>query len=560
MERKPQTTARYYFLLSFFAIMGLLLLWRIIDLTILDRTFLRRQGDARSIRTLSMPAYRGMISDRNGVPLAVSTPVKSVWANPLEFAPSEKQLTSLATYLKTSPKAIKERIDSANNKEFVYLSRHIAPHLAASIKVLNIPGINFQQEFRRYYPDGENTAHLIGFTNIDDIGLEGLELAYDDWLKGVAGKKRVLKDRLGHIIEEVGVIHPPRSGRNIALSIDRRIQYLALRELKQTIKKYAAKSGSVIVLDVTTGELLAAVNYPTFNPNSRARRNDGSYRNRAFTDVFEPGSVIKAFSVASAVKSGKFAKDSLIDTRPSWMRIGNKMIHDMRNYGIINLTEILQRSSNVGVSKLILSNPANVYLDFLREVGFGERTTTGFPGEASGLINDVGDNQAFVLATLSFGYGLSVTPLQLAKAYMVFATGGKLYPVTLLRTANPVSEKQVLTPEQANEVLSMLEAVVEKGGTGRRGQVKGYRVAGKTGTSRIASDKGYDKNRHVASFAGIAPVSSPRLVVVVVINEPTKQSYYGGVVAAPLFSSVMGGALRLLEIAPDDVRGDKHAT
>jgi cell division protein FtsI (penicillin-binding protein 3) len=551
-QKENVYTLRYVFAVVFFIVLLGLLLWRMIDLTVFDRQFLQGQGDARSLRTVTIPAFRGMISDRNGIPLAVSTPVQSVWANPHEFNLSAKQLQQLAQLLNVTTDYINKRIIASKAKEFVYIKRHIAPTLANKIKALNFPGVNLEQEFRRFYPDGENTAHIIGFTNIDDEGLEGLELAYDDWLAGVPGKKKVLKDRLGHIIDDIGLLKPPRNGRNLILSIDRRIQYLAYRELKQTVRKYKAKSGSVVVLDVKSGEILAMVNQPSYNPNSRLKSGDGRYRNRAVTDTFEPGSVIKPFSVASALESTKFTPKTLVDTRPSWMMVGKNAIRDGRNFGIINITEILQRSSNVGVSKMILANPPHQYIGLLRDFGFGQRTITGFPGESEGYITEVNDNQPFVLATMSFGYGLSVTVLQLAKAYLVFANNGKLLPVSFLHSDKPPEGKQVVSPKVASQVLTMLEAVVEKNGTGRNAQVAGFRIAGKTGTSRIATNSGYEESRHIASFAGIAPVSNPKLVIAIIINEPTEKSYYGGIVAAPLFARIMTGALRYLDTPPDD--------
>lgn len=527
-------------------------MWRMVDLTVINRPFLQGQGDARSLRIIDIPAYRGMISDRNGTPMAVSTPVNSVWVNPQSFTATSQQITQLSALLKLSSKTINQRINQAKQREFVYLKRHISPAIAKAIKTMKINGLHLQSEFRRYYPDGENIAHVIGFTDIDEKGIEGLEFAYDDWLKGVSGKRRVLKDRMGNIIEEIETLQEPRAGRDLQLSIDRRIQYIAYRELKKTVTKSKAKSGSVVVLDAKNGEILAMVNLPSFNPNSRKRYSDGRYRNRAMTDLFEPGSVIKPFSVAAALESGSYQPETVIDTSPSWMRVGDNIIKDGRDYGELTVTQVLQRSSNVGVAKMVLSNPAEQLTGLLSQVGFGQRSITGFPGESDGKITDTTHSDPFVLATIGFGYGLSVTTLQLAKAYLVFANEGKQQAVSLLHNVQMPKAKQVLSKEKARQVLTMLEAVVESGGTGRHAQVKGYRIAGKTGTARIAGEKGYQKNRHLATFVGIAPVSSPRLVIAVVINEPRKGSYYGGVVAAPLFAKIMAGSLSLLDIAPDD--------
>ncbi len=532
------------------AVVGLL--WRMVDLTVIDRLFLQNQGDARSIRMVSLPAYRGMISDRNGEPLAISTPVQSVWANPKEFDHKDSTLFKLAKLLNTPVRSIRKRILAANAREFIYLKRGLNPNIAAQIKALNIPGINLEREFRRFYPEGEITSHIIGFTNIDDSGQEGLELAYDQWLQGVQGRKRVLKDRLGHIVQDIALIKEPSPGHNLTLSIDRRIQYLAYRALKKAVEKNKVKSGSVVVLDARTGEVLALVNQPTYNPNRRPKIHDGRYRNRAVTDNFEPGSVIKAFTVASALESGQFNPDTIIDTSPSWLSVGGNMIRDDRDNGPISVTQVLQRSSNVGVTKMTLSLPPEKLINFFSRVGFGETTGSDFPGESSGVLNHKAIIRPFDLATIGFGYGLSVTNLQLAHAYGLFANHGKLAPISFLRVSNRPQSQSVISPKIADEMLTMLAAVVE-GGTGKRARVRGYRVAGKTGTARIAGPNGYQKDHHVATFVGIAPVRDPRFVVSVVLNDPQGGRYYGGLIAAPIFSEVMAGALRIENILPDNI-------
>lgn len=543
--------ARLIVVSLFFAALLAALLWRIIDLTILHRQFLKGQGDARSLRIVDIPAYRGMIIDRQGTPLAVSTPVKSLWVNPKGFSPDKEQLLVLAKLLGSPPKNLVTRIQRAESREFLYLQRQLPPSMAKKIEQLKIPGLNFQQEFKRYYPETDSTAQLLGFTNIDDMGIEGLELAYQDWLMGVPGKKRVLKDRTGHIIEELGVIKEPRPGHDLALSIDRRIQYLAYHELQNTLEKFAARSGSVVVLDSRTGEILAAANAPSFNPNVRGRYTRESYRNKAITDVFEPGSLMKPFSIASALGSGQFTPETIIDTRPSWMIVHGHTVRDVHNYGVLDVTGVLQHSSNVGVTKMILQSPPEQLIGLLQRSGFGQRTESGYPGESDGAIVKVKDANPFVLATLGFGYNISVTALQLAKAYLIFANHGKLHPVTLLHNDNTEIGEQVLDVKTADQVLAMMEAVLGNEGTGRAARIPGYRVAGKTGTARVAGKNGYESNRHIASFAGIAPVSDPRLVVVVVIHEPSRNGYYGAAVAAPLFAQVMSGALRILDIPPD---------
>ena len=544
--------ARLVAITFFFLLLLGALIWRMLDLTVLHRQFLQGQGDARSLRVIDLPAHRGMIVDRQGAALAISTPVQSAWVNPKTFAPDAKQLAELCRLLGISSKGLVTAIKQFNAREFLYLHRQLPPSLAKKIEELKIPGVNFQQEFKRYYPERDSTAQLLGFTNIDDIGIEGLELAYQDWLMGVNGKKRVVKDRMGQIIEELGVIKEPRPGHDLVLSIDRRIQYLAYHELQVTMEKFAAKSGSVVVVDAQNGEILAAANSPSFNPNARGHYTLDSYRNRAITDTFEPGSVIKPFSIASALGSGLFKPNTVIDTRPSWMIVHNHTIRDIHNYGVLDVTGVLQHSSNVGVAKMVLASPPEQLIGLLQRVGFGQRTESGYPGESDGGIVNVKDANPFVLGTVSFGYGLSVTALQLAKAYLIFANQGRLIPVTLLHSNEAkVAGEQVLDKKTANQVLAMLEAVLGNEGTGRSARVPGYRVAGKTGTAQIAGKNGYEKNRHIASFVGIAPVSKPRLVVVVVIHEPTKNGYYAASVAAPLFAQVMSGALRILDVPPD---------
>ena len=538
-------------LVSFFFIMILAaLIWRMVDLTVLDRQFLQGQGNARSLRVLDIPAYRGMIIDRQGAALAVSTPVQSLWINPKIFAPDEKHLAALAKLLGITKKQLSAHVAAVHGREFVYLQRQLTPMLAKDIAELKIPGVNFQQEFKRYYPEADSTAQLLGFTNVDDNGIEGLELAYQHWLVGVSGKKRVVKDRTGRVIEELDILKQPRPGNLLQLSIDRRIQFFAYHELQNTIAKYGAKSGSVVVLDTKNGEVLAIANSPSFNPNARSHYTLDSYRNKALTDTFEPGSVIKPFSIASAIDSGHFTPDTIIDTRPSWMIVNGHTIRDVHNYGVLDVTGVLRNSSNVGVTKMVLTSPPEQLIGLLMSCGIGQRTESGYPGESEGAIVKPADANPFVLATLSFGYGMSVTALQLAKSYLIFANHGLLSPISLLHNQGSVDGVQVLNPNTANQVLAMLEAVVNDG-TGKSAMVPGYRVAGKTGTARVAGKKGYEDKRYISSFVGIAPVSNPRLIVAVIIHEPTRLGYYGAAVAGPLFAKVMGASLRILDVAPD---------
>lgn len=554
MMKKSNHYARLLTIAVFFGFLLTILIGRMVDLTVLHRKFLQGQGNARSLRVVDIPAYRGMITDRNGLPLAISTPVESVWVNPKEFSPDKEQFMKLAKYLNISPKGLSRKIVYAENREFLYLHRQLPPEFTKQIAELRIPGVYFQKEFKRYYPDSDSISQLIGFTNVDDQGLEGMELAYQDWLMGVVGKKRVVKDRLGRVIEELGLIKAPRPGHDLTLSIDRRLQYLAYSELYKTVEMFQAKSGSVVVIDTQDGEVLAIANYPSFNPNSRGQYNKETYRNLALTDTFEPGSVMKPFSIASALETGLFTPASIIDTNPSWMSVQGRVVRDIHNYGVLNVTGVLQHSSNVGVTKMVLASPPGQLLGLLQRCGFGRNTDSTYPGESDGSIVKIKENSSFVLATLGFGYGLSTTVMQLAKAGLIFANQGTLIPITLLHGQGaPSSGVQVVTPKTAAEVLAMMEAVLGQDGTGKAARVEGYRVAGKTGTARVAGKNGYQDRRYTSSFMGIAPVSHPRFLVVVVIHEPSRNGYYAGAVAAPLFSKVMAGALRIFNVPTDAV-------
>lgn len=523
-----------------------------VDLTVIKGTFLRHQGRSRTIHNIILPAFRGMITDRNDEPLAVSTPVESVWVNPKDFKADSKQLYMLAKILNIPTNQLQTRLRRYKNKSFVYLKRDLEPVSANKIKSLKIAGLYLQREYKRFYPEGEVASQLVGFTNVDDHGQEGLELAYDQWLSGTPGKEIVKEDLMGHLVGDIQEVKKQEPGKDLALSIDQRIQYIAYQTLKNTVKQYHAKAGSIVVLNIKTGEVLAMVNQPSFNPNNREHISIDSIRNRAETDMFEPGSTMKAFSVASALASGKYTPDTIVDTSPGWWRVGHHWVRDEINNGVLNVTQILQKSSNVGISKMTLSLPPEHLISVLNAMGFGYRTDSGFPGEASGHIVDPQQWKPFVLATLTFGYGISVTTLQLAHAYSVLANHGQSVPVTLLKRDQTPIATQVFDPKVADEMLPMLESVLQFGGTGRRARVKGYRVAGKTGTAKIAGNGGYFADRYISSFVGVAPVSDPELVVAVVVFEPEGKAYYGGLVAAPAFSKVMGSALRILDIAPDN--------
>ncbi|MDH4259453.1 MAG: penicillin-binding transpeptidase domain-containing protein [Gammaproteobacteria bacterium] len=530
---------------------ALALLGRALQLQVLDQQFLAAQGDMRYARIAKMPAYRGSVVDRFGEPLAVSTPVDTIWVNPPELAQATDEISRLARALKRDRQWLAQRITSNLDRQFLYVARHMDPAEAAKIKALGIPGVYLLREYRRYYPNSEVTGHLLGFTNLDEAGQEGLELEYDQSLAGIDGRKRVIQDGRGRIVQNVESIRAPRPGEDLQTSIDLRIQYLAYRELKSAIKKYRARAGSVIVIDVATGEVLAMVNQPSFNPNDRAQYEVGRYRNRAATDIFEPGSSIKPFVMAAALSSGRYRPESMIDTTP--IKVGNKLIKDKHDLGVIDLGDVLARSSNVGMSKIALSLEPEQMHETLRGLGFGEVTASGFPGESAGLLSSAAHWRPVGIATMSYGYGLSVTPLQLAQAYATVGALGMHRPITFRRVQEAPPTTRVLDDKVARELIGLLEGAVHPGGTGEKATVPGYRVAGKTGTAWKATAGGYSTDRYLAVFAGLVPASRPRLAVVVMIDEPSGSQYYGGDVAAPVFSAVMSGALRLMSVAPDDL-------
>ena len=550
-EKQTVSPWRFRFVVFVLLVAALALVWRMIDLMVIKRKFLVNQGDARMMRVIKTQAYRGMITDREGNPLAISTPVDAAWADPQSVDNvSNPTLAKLARILNISYSTLKRRL-GYKDKEFVYLKRQLTPVESKQVKALDIPGIFLKREYRRYYPEGEVTAQVVGLTNIDDHGQEGLELAYDHQLRGISGLKRVIKDRLGHIVSEIDQIREPKPGQNLTLSIDRRIQYLAYRDLKQGFKKFQAKSASAVVLDIHTGEILAMVNQPSYNPNNRPKIHDGRYRNRAVTDVFEPGSTMKPFAMAVALDSGKYTPDTIINTEPGWLKVGHNIVRDEHFKGKLSVTKVLQISSNVGISKIILSLPLDALWKKLNSLGLGKITSSGFPGESSGRLPFQRTWRPFSVATMSFGYGLSLTTLQLAQLYATLGNDGVEVPVTFLKTDHPLAGKQVMQPKTAKQILRMLETVVEPGGTAPKARVPGYWVAGKTGTSRIVGIHGYERHHHNAVFAGVAPASDPKIVVVVFVHDPQGKLYYAGSVAAPIFAKIMSGTLRILDIPPD---------
>ncbi len=540
-------------------LLALFLVYRILSLQVLDgargQDFLKTQGDNRSVRTATIPANRGMITDRNGQPLAVTTPVDTIWANPKELVhASIAQKRALAQALGMTTPELQDKLELYRNKGFMYLRRHLPPPEAQAVMAIKAPGVYRKSEFRRFYPAGDVTAHLLGFTDVDDRGQEGMELAFDEVLRGQPGQKRVLKDLHGNIIQDIQAISSPRPGQDLQLSIDLRLQYVAYRELKAAVANAEAAAGSIVVLDTRTGEVLAMANYPSYNPNNRGQAAPGSTRNRALTDLMEPGSTIKPFAVAAGLEAGKFKPDTPIDAGPGQYAVDGKLLKDPVNYGLIDVTRVITKSSQVGIAKIALSLEDLAVRNMLERMGFGSLTETNFPGEAAGVLPNHRRWNQIQRVTLAFGHGLSVTPAQLAQAYMVFANRGIKNPITMLKQDTvPTTGQRVLSEPVAEQMLPILETVTNTGGTATRAQIPGYRVGGKTGTAHKVGAGGYEKNRYRALFAGFAPVSDPRIVAVVVIDDPQGKYYKGGQVAAPAFAPVVGAALRLMNVPPDAV-------
>ncbi|HLW24975.1 MAG TPA: penicillin-binding protein 2 [Steroidobacteraceae bacterium] len=525
---------------------------RAVELQLIDHGFLAHQGDERSMRVIKIAAHRGAILDRSGEPLAMSTPVDSVWVNPRELNDNIDQLPKLARALKEEPQILARHITSNLDREFLYLVRHMPPEEAAHIKALGIPGVNLLREYRRYYPSGEIASHVVGFTNMDDVGQEGLERQYDPMLNGEDGAKRVIQDLYGRTVENVESIRAPRPGRDLVTSIDLRIQYLAYRELKSAMQEYRAHAGSVIVVDVDTGEVLAMVNQPSYNPNDREQLKPALYRNRAATDIFEPGSSVKPFVIAAALASGQYRADSLVNTSPGFLQVGNKVEEDETNLGTVDIATILAKSSNVGMAMIALSLKPEQIWQTLTSLGLGQTTGSNYPGESAGTLSNYRHWRPIGIATLSHGYGLSVTPLQLAHAYATIGAGGIKRPITFERLAGPVPGERVMDKKIAYTLVDLMQKVVSSDGTAARAAIVGYRVSGKTGTAWKAVAGGYSTDRFMAVFAGLVPASHPKIATVVVIDEPSGE-HQGGKVAAPVFASVMSGALRLMDVPPDDL-------
>ena len=555
-QKKPESQLRFYLVVAVLGIFLVLLVGRVLSLQIIDTErgyeFLQDQGAMRSVRTAEIPAYRGVITDRRGEPLAVSTPVISIWANPSVLAKSER-LPELARALGFEVSVLEERLARYSKKQFMYLQRHMVPAAAREVLALRINGVSGEREYRRFYPAGEVASQLVGFTNVDDQGIAGLELAYDKWLQGVPGKKKYIKDLHGEVVRDIGVLEPAQPGKDLTLSIDLRLQYLQHRELRRAVTAVGAASGSIVTLDAHTGEVLAMVNYPAYNPNSKGA-DPASRRNRAVTDVYEPGSTMKTLTLVAALESGRFTTDTMIDTSPGRIRVGPKVYPDPRNYGLISVSRIIEKSSQVGVTKIALDLGHEPIREVFNRFGIGHSPGTGFPGESSGSLPDRVRWYATEKVSLAFGYGISASPMQIARAYSVFANDGVQQPVSLLALEGEVSRgERIVSPQIAREVMGVLHAVTGEEGTARKARVPGYLVGGKTGTVHKVGPQGYIDDQYVAWFAGVAPVENPRIVTVVVINDPKGDAYGGGAVAAPVFSAVTQGALRLLNVPPTEV-------
>jgi cell division protein FtsI (penicillin-binding protein 3) len=548
---------RYYLVMLSLVSLPLILLAKVAQLQIIPNEargvdFLQTQGDNRSIRRVVVPAYRGLITDRNGEPLAISTPVTAISVNPQQIR--EQDIDRLSVAMNTPAAQLRARLKRYRNKSFMYLARQLPTEQAERILDLGITGISGRREYKRFYPAGEVTAQLVGFTDINDSGQEGMELAYDTWLTGEPGAKKVVKDRAGRTINDISLIKSARSGENLRLSIDLRVQYAAYRALKAAVKKHNAKSGSVVVIDVTTGEVLAMANQPSFNPNDRSHVTIGATRNRAMTDIMEPGSTVKPFTILAALESGKFSSDSIISTSPGYLKVDYKTFVDPSNYGELKLEDVLSKSSQVGTTKVALALDPDSTRELFQRVGFGEVVGSGFPGETLGSLPAYRKWDPVTQATFAFGYGLSVSSLQLARAYAVLANDGIRREISLVALDSEPESIRVIASGISQQVRHMLRAASGAKGTGKRAMIDGYSVGGKTGTlHKVKPGGGYDQSRYMSAFAGLSPIENPRLVTVVVIDEPRDGDYFGGLVAAPVFSEVTGNALRLLQVTPDQM-------
>ncbi len=522
---------------------------------LVNSDFYQREGEARYLREVPIATSRGMITDRNGEPVAVSTPVASIWANPQELLRAPERIPELAQALGLPVDELTTRLTQKADKEFMYLRRRINPDVAGQVIGLKVPGVFSQREFRRYYPQGEAMAHVLGFTNIDDRGQEGLELAFDEWLRGKPGAKKVIRDRKGAIVESIDLVRAAEPGKDLTLSIDRRIQFLAMRELRNAVVENKAAGGSIVIMDVATGEVLAMANLPTYNPNAIDGATPDTRRNRAVTDLVEPGSTMKPLTIATALQNKVVSANTVVDTNPGYMSLGRYTIRDVpRNNGVLDVTGVITRSSNIGAAKIAAMIPDKTFYDSVRAFGYGAAPESGFPGEASGLVPAPGTPGWYgtTKTTMSYGYGLNVTPLQIAQAYAALGNGGQVIQPTFVKGQRNEAQ-QVVDPEVAREVVRMMETVVTNGGA-KQAAILGYHVAGKTGTARKNGPRGYERGHYNLLFAGVVPATAPRFAAVIVVNDPRGAKQYGGLVSAPVFHHVMEGTLRLMDVPPDDIQ------
>jgi len=548
LVRLPVWRARFVLAALALGFAGLAL--RSVYLQAVKTDFLQGKGDARSSRVIEVPATRGRIVDRNGEALAVSTPVKSIWAIPGDVEVTAEKRRRLAAALAVDPRELSRKL-ADKSRDFVYLKRQLAPEAAEAVERLKIAGIYEQREYRRYYPAGEVTAHVIGFTGVDDAGQEGMELAFQDELGGRPGSRRVIKDRLGRVVEDVESIRAAQDGRDLTLALDTKIQSLAFSVLKSAVERYGARAGGIVAIDVRSGEILALANVPSFNPNNRARLSGAQLRNRAMTDLYEPGSTLKPFTIALALESGKVHPETMIATAPGRLTLAGYTIRDVHPASAMSVGQVLQKSSNVGAAKIALGLPSEAMWQLFHRLGFGTAPQLGFPGAAAGRLRPYRSWHPVEQATMAYGHGISLSLLQLARAYTVFARDGELVPLTLVKSEAVATGERVFSADTARAVRAMLETAVQPGGTGPRARVMGWRVAGKTGTAHKQENGGYAEHKYIASFVGLAPASAPRLVVAVMLDEPAGNDYYGGSVAAPVFAQVVQGALRLLGVPHD---------
>ncbi len=554
LKTRKNWTRRRHEVLVLFAFMALSLVLRALYLQVFDHEFYRGEGDRRQQRVVSIPAHRGNLLDRHGEALAISTPIQSVWGDPRSLAQQPAAMREVAALLDLDPADLQKRIETASKqaKEFLYVKRHVTPAIAEQVMDLRVSDLSLQREFRRYYPSGHAASHVVGFTDIDDVGREGLELAYNDWLKGQPGLRRVVRDLNGREIASMDVVEAAVPGKELRLSIDKQLQYFTNSVLRETVAAQKAESGSVVVMDVKTGEVLAMANYPSYNPNDLADRTGGRQRNRSITDVFEPGSTMKPFTIAAALDSGDFKPDDIVFTSPGYYEIGKYKISDTRDNGWLDLRGIVRKSSNVGVSKVATQLDPEQMWSVFDSFGFGRPPGSEFPGEVAGYFNHPTLWHHIEQASVSYGYGISVSALQLVRAYSALANDGIMPTVSFVADPSADEGRRVLDKQIATELQRMLESVVADG-TGTRAKVPGYRIAGKTGTSHRSQSGGYAEDRYVSVFAGFAPASRPEIAAVVVVHDPKAGEHFGSVVAAPVFANVMSHALRLKGVEPDDI-------